>query len=42
LNQKGARIVKLVLTDITIINAEETDDGTGSGNFLMYPWISKL
>lgn len=37
----GGRIVELVLNGHRVIHAKEPYDDTGSGNFLMFPWISK-
>ena len=39
--QNGGRITRLVLNGHTIIHASPPFSDTGSGNFLMFPWISK-
>jgi galactose mutarotase-like enzyme len=39
--ETGGRILHLVLSGHTIIRAHKPYNDNGSGNFLMFPWISK-
>lgn len=42
LSSNGARIVKLVLNGILVIEALPPFEGLGSGSYLMYPWVNRL
>ena len=34
--------MKLVLGGVTVIQAQKPFEGTGSGSFLMYPWVNRI